>query len=102
MPNDNTHAIDDTPKLRAKFPRLGILFDSLESVWGAVRGKGTLVGASSPEKLTVQVEAAARPGARPGWVRATGPRRGVPAAGAGGVSGCGRRDCDVSRSLLRP
>lgn len=100
MPDDNTHAIDDTPKLRAKFPRLGILLDSLESVWVAVRGQGTLVGGSSPEKLTEQVEAAAR--ARPGRVRATGSRRGVPAAGAGGVSGCGRRDCDVSRSLLRP
>jgi hypothetical protein len=32
----------------------------LESVWVAVRGKRTLVAASSPEKLTEQVEAAAR------------------------------------------
>lgn len=60
MPDDNTHAIDDTRRLRAKFPRWGILFDPLESVWVAVRGKGTLVAASSPEKLTEQVEAAAR------------------------------------------
>jgi len=60
MPDDNTRAIDDTRKLRAKFPLWGILFDPLESVWVAVRGKGTLVAASSPEKLTEQVEAAAR------------------------------------------
>src|SRR5580700_6169679 len=32
MPDDNAHAIDDTRKLRAKFPRWGILFDPLESV----------------------------------------------------------------------
>ena len=60
MPDDNAQAIDDTRKLRAKFPRWGILFDPLESVWIAVRGKRTLVAASSPEKLTEQVEAAAR------------------------------------------
>jgi len=60
MPDDNAQAIDDTRKLRAKFPRWGILFDPLESVWVAVRGKRTLVAASSPEKLTEQVEAAAR------------------------------------------
>ena len=69
MPDDNTQAIDDTRKLRAKFPRWGILFDPLESVWVAVRGKGTLVAASSPDKLAEQGEAAAR--ARPGRVRAT-------------------------------
>lgn len=60
MLDDNTYAIDDTRKLQAKFPRLGILFDPSESVWVAVRGKRTLVGASSSEKLTEQVEAAAR------------------------------------------
>ena len=43
----------------------GILFDRLESVWVAVRGKRTLVAASSPEKLTEQVEAAARGEAGP-------------------------------------
>ena len=59
MPDDNARAADDTRKLRARFPRWGILFDPLESVWVAVRGKRTLV-ASSPEKLTEQVEAAAR------------------------------------------
>ena len=60
MPGDNVHAADDTRKLRARFPRWGIVFDPLESVWVAVRGKRTLVAASSPEKLTEQVEAAAR------------------------------------------
>jgi hypothetical protein len=49
----------DTRTLRARFPGWGILFDPLESVWVAVRGKRTLV-ASSPEKLTEQVEAATR------------------------------------------
>ena len=65
MPDDNAQAIDDTRKLRAKFPRWGILFDPLESVWIAVRGKRTLVAASSPAKLTEQVEAAARGEAGP-------------------------------------
>jgi hypothetical protein len=64
MPDDNAHAADDTRRLRARFPRWGILFDPLESVWVAVRGKRTLV-ASSPEKLTEQVEAAARGEAGP-------------------------------------
>jgi len=65
MPDDNAHAADDARKLRARFPRWGILFDPLESVWIAVRGKRTLVAASSPEKLTEQVEAAARGEAGP-------------------------------------
>jgi len=60
MPDDNVRATEDTGKLRARFPRWGILFDPLEGVWVAVRGKRTLVAASSPEKLTEQVEAAAR------------------------------------------
>jgi hypothetical protein len=60
MPDDSARAADDTRRLRARFPRWGILFDPLESVWIAVRGKGTLVAASSPEKLTEQVEAATR------------------------------------------
>jgi hypothetical protein len=60
MPDDSIHAADDTRRLRARFPRWGILFDPLESVWIAVRGKRTLVAASSPEKLTEQVEAATR------------------------------------------
>jgi hypothetical protein len=60
MPDDDAHAADDTRSLRARFPRWGILFDPLESVWVAVRGKRMLVAASSPEKLTEQVEAAAR------------------------------------------
>jgi hypothetical protein len=64
MPYDNAHAADDTRTLRARFPRWGILFDPLESMWVAVRGK-TLVAASSPEKLTAQVEAAARGEAGP-------------------------------------
>jgi len=59
MPDNDAYAADDTRRLRAKFPRWGILFDPLENVWVAVRGK-TLVAASSPEKLTHQVEAAAR------------------------------------------
>jgi hypothetical protein len=65
MPDDNAHAADDARKLRTRFPRWGILFDPLESVWVAVRGKRTLVAASSPEKLTEQVEAAARGEAGP-------------------------------------
>ena len=64
MPDDNVHAADDTRKLRDRFPRWGILFDPLESMWVAVRGKQTLV-ASSPEKLTEQVEAATRGEAGP-------------------------------------
>jgi hypothetical protein len=59
MPDGNVHSADDTRRLRKRFPRWGILFDPLESMWVAVRGKQTLV-ASSPEKLTEQVEAAAR------------------------------------------
>ena len=60
MPDHDAQASDNTRKLRARYPRWGILFDPLESVWIAVRGKRTLVAASSPEKLTEQVEAAAR------------------------------------------
>jgi hypothetical protein len=65
MPDDNAHAADDTRTLRARFPRWGILFDPLESMWIAVSGKRMLVAASSPEKLTEQVEAAARGEAGP-------------------------------------
>jgi len=60
MPDDTANAADDTRRLRARYPRWGILFDPMESVWIAVRGKRTLVAASSPEKLTEQVEAATR------------------------------------------
>jgi hypothetical protein len=65
MPDHNGYAADDARTLRARFPRWGILFDPLESMWVAVRGKGTLVAASSPEKLTEQVEAATRGEAGP-------------------------------------
>ena len=65
MPDDQARAADDTRNLRTRFPRWGILFDPLESVWIAVRGKRTLVAASSPEKLTDQVEAVARGEAGP-------------------------------------
>ena len=65
MPDDNARPDDDTRKLRARFPRWGILFDPRESVWIAVRGKQALVAASSPEKLTEQVQAAARGEAGP-------------------------------------
>ena len=65
MPDDNGHAADDMRTLRARFPRWGILFDPLESMWVAVSGKGKLVVASSPEKLTEQVEAATRGEAGP-------------------------------------
>ena len=65
MPGDNAQAADDARKLRARFPRWGSLFDPMESGWIAVRGKRTLVAASSPEKLTEQVEAAARGEAGP-------------------------------------
>ena len=64
MPDENSQAGEDTRKLRARFPRWGILFDPLESVWVAVRGK-TLVAASTPETLTERVEAAARGEAGP-------------------------------------
>jgi hypothetical protein len=60
MPDGSAQTADDARKLRARFPRWGILFDPLESVWIAVRGKRTLVAASSPQKLSEQVEAAAR------------------------------------------
>ena len=60
MPEDNAQAADETRKLRARFPRWGILFDLLESVWVAVRGKRTLVAASNPGTLTERMEAAAR------------------------------------------
>lgn len=60
MPDENAQAADQTRKLRARFPRWGILFDPLESVWVAVRGKRTLVAASTPETLGERVEAAAR------------------------------------------
>jgi hypothetical protein len=59
MPDGNSPA-EDTRKLRARFPRWGILFDPVESVWIAVRGTKTLVAASTPETLTERVEAAAR------------------------------------------
>jgi hypothetical protein len=65
MPYNSAQAADDTRELRARFPRWGILFDPLDSVWIAVRGKRMLVAASSPEKLTEQVEAAARGEAGP-------------------------------------
>ncbi len=65
MPDDSARAADERRKLRARFPRWGILFDPLESVWIAVRGRRTLVPASSPEKLTEQVEAAVRGEAGP-------------------------------------
>jgi hypothetical protein len=65
MPDGNVYGAEDIRKLRDRFPRWGILFDPLESVWVAVRGKRTLVAASSPEKLTEQVEAAARGEAGP-------------------------------------
>ena len=76
MPDDKAGAADDTRTLRARFPRWGILFDPLESMWVAVRGKGTLVAASSPEKLTEQVEAATRGEAGPDEGEQT--RGGVP------------------------
>jgi hypothetical protein len=60
MPDDNGQTTEDTRNLRARFPRWGILFDPLERVWVAVRGKRTLVAASSPEELAEQVEAVAR------------------------------------------
>jgi hypothetical protein len=88
MPDDYVHASDVTGNLRARFPRWGILFDPLEGVWVAVRGKRMLVAASSPEKLTEQVEAAARGVAGPDegdktqtWRTLRDHGRGLPAAG---------------------
>jgi len=60
MPDDNAQAADETRRLRARFPRWGILLDPLESVWVAVRGKRTLVAASNPAALAERVEAATR------------------------------------------
>jgi hypothetical protein len=51
---------DQTRSLRARFPRWGILFDPIERVWVAVRGRRLLVAASSPQALADRVEAAAR------------------------------------------
>ena len=65
MPDDSARAAEDMYRLRARFPRWGILFDPLESMWIAVRGRRPLVVASSPEKLSEQVEAAARGEAGP-------------------------------------
>ena len=65
MPDENARAADDMRTLRARFPGWGILFDPLESMWVAVSGKRTMVAASSPEKLTEQVEAATRGEAGP-------------------------------------
>jgi hypothetical protein len=60
MPGEHAQTADQIRNLRARFPRWGILFDPLESVWVAVRGKRTLVAASTPESLTDRVEAATR------------------------------------------
>jgi hypothetical protein len=60
VPDDNAQAAEQTRNLRARFPRWGILFDPLESVWVAVRGKRTLVAASSTQALGERMEAAAR------------------------------------------
>ena len=60
MPEENAQAADETRELRARFPRWGILFDPMEDVWVAVRGKRTLVAASNPVTLTERVEAATR------------------------------------------
>ena len=60
MPDDTAQAAEQTRRLRTRFPRWGILFDPLESMWVAVRGKRTLVAASSPEMLGERVEAVAR------------------------------------------
>jgi hypothetical protein len=65
LADDEVQATDDARNLRARFPRWGILFDPVEGVWVAVRGKRMLVTASSPDKLTRQVEAAARGEAGP-------------------------------------
>ena len=65
MLDNPAHAADDTLRLRTRFPRWGIVFDPLDSMWVAVRGKRTLVAASSAEKLTEQVEAATRGEAGP-------------------------------------
>jgi hypothetical protein len=84
MPDENSQA-EDTRKLRARFPRWGIVFDPVESVWVAVRGQKTLVAASTPETLTERVEAAARGEAGPdegektqAWRARRKPRRGLP------------------------
>jgi hypothetical protein len=66
MSGDNGYAADDMCSLRVRLPGWGIVFDPQESMWVAVRGKRTLVAASSQEKLTEQVEAATRGEAGPG------------------------------------
>ena len=59
MPDENSQAGEDTRKLRARFPRWGIVFDPVESVWVAVRGAKTLVAASTPNRV-ITVERAPR------------------------------------------
>jgi hypothetical protein len=73
VPDDNVHAIDDARNLRVRFPRRGMLFDPLEGVWVAVRGRRMLVAAGSPEKLTELlpepfIPAAVTTGQRPGFL----------------------------------
>jgi hypothetical protein len=65
MPDDNVQATDDARNLRVMFPRWDILLDPLERAWVAVRGRRMPVAASSPEKLSEKVEAAARSEAGP-------------------------------------
>jgi hypothetical protein len=65
MPDGNVQATDDAHNLRVTFPRWGILFDPLEGMWAAVRGRRMFVAASSPEKPSEQVRAAARSEAGP-------------------------------------
>lgn len=95
MPDENSQA-EDTRKLRARFPRWGIVFDPLESVWVAVRGQKTLVAASTPETLTERVEAAARGEAGPdegektqAWRARRRPRRGLPKIPSASLPGPG-------------
>lgn len=48
---------EDTSSLRARFPLWGVLYDHIEGVWVAVKGKRTLVAASTPDDLSRRVEA---------------------------------------------
>jgi hypothetical protein len=110
MPDDNP-PVDDTRKLRARFPGWGILFDPRERVWVAVRGKKTIVAASTPEMLTERVEAAAQSEAgpdegdktqarrarrRPGRGLPKIPSASLPAAGDVAAGPSARSGCPVS------
>jgi hypothetical protein len=53
----DAEAAEETRKLRATFPRWGILFDPLERMWVAVKGSRALVAAHAPGVLAERMAA---------------------------------------------